>query len=113
MAYHQPRKSLVPWLWDSDLDEGQRALWDLEYQHDVDRASCWSVQNFEKAGVTTDFLIVHAVRGNGNDGGRITLALSGTPRFDVYAKECFALAAQSNPQRHPYRSDASFAEDGA
>ena len=101
MAYHQPRKSLVPWLWDSDLDEGQRALWDLEYQHDVDRASCWSVQNFDKAGVTTDFLIVHA------------LALSGTPRFDVYAKECFALAAQSNPQRHPYRSDASFAEDGA
>lgn len=101
MPYQPPRYSRVSWLWDSDLEEGRRALWDVDFHRDTDKASCWAVQHYAREGVTTDFLIVHAIRGNGNDGGQITLALSGSPRFDVYAKECFALAGvQSNPRRH-------------
>jgi len=104
----------VPWLWRSDLDEGRGACWDITDAHDQQHVSCWSVQTYHPGRVATDFLIVSARRGNGNDGGTIALALSGTAKYDVYAKECFALAAaQSNPQRHPYRSDATFADDGA
>lgn len=48
----------------------------------------------------------HAVRGNGNDGGTITLAISCTPRYDLYALDRFALApAQSHPRRHHDDSD--------
>lgn len=114
MEYQRPRHSRVSWLWDSDLDEGQRACWEIDVQRDHERVSCWSVQTFAKEGTATDFLILRAMRGNGNDGGVIKLALSGTARYDVYAKESFALAAvQSGPQRHPYRTDATFNEDGA
>jgi len=97
MAYMQPRFSRVPWLSDSDLEEGRRCLWEVEYQHDVEVASCWSVATLER-GSSAAYLIVHATRGNGNDGGIVTLAISETPRFDVYAQETFAIA-QSNPRR--------------
>ena len=46
------------------------------------------------------------MRGNGNDGGTITLAISCTPRYDLYALDRFALApAQSHPRRHHDDSD--------
>ena len=41
-----------------------------------------------------------AQRGNGNDGGVIALAISASPRYDVYAHQSFAaVPAQSNPRR--------------
>ncbi|HYE87467.1 MAG TPA: hypothetical protein VEA16_13990 [Vicinamibacterales bacterium] len=103
----------VPWLWRSDFDEGRTACWEIADGCDRRRISCWSVQTYHQQGrVATDFMILTATRGNGNDGGEIALALSGTARYDAYAKESFALA-QSNPRRHPYRSDATYHEDGA
>lgn len=85
-------KTLVPWLWQSDLEAGTAAVWEIDYERHRDTASCWAIQTYGQRDVATDFMIVHATRGNGNDGGRITLALSGTARYDVYARECFAMA---------------------
>lgn len=109
------RWSAVPWLSQTDLDEGRRALWEVEYARDIDKASCWSVSVYDKGafGSTQVFLMLHAMRGNGNDGGTITLAISHTPRFDLYAKDSIALsvARQSNPRR--YLDVDHWREDGA
>ena len=99
MSYTKPRYSMVPWLLDGDLEEGRSCMWEVEYKRDADVASCWRVDTFDKEAPTV-FLVLHAKRGNGNDGGEIKLAISDTPRFDVYAKESFALMqVQSNPKR--------------
>lgn len=100
---YAPRWSAVPWLSDSDLDEGERAIWDVELQQGVDKRSCWQVPLYEPHKSTCGYLVMHAVKGNGNDGGDISLAISDTPRYDVYAKESFeAVPQQSNPQRKRY-----------
>lgn len=94
------RYSTVPWLSNSDLEEGRRCCWEIEYRRNEDRASCWMIDDpFHKE--PRMFMVIHAVRGNGNDGGKITVALSATPRYDVYAQQSFALAHihQSNPRR--------------
>lgn len=105
-----PRWSKVPWLSTvDDLEEGRRALWELDYQHDRDKASCWpvTVHDAPRDGGTQDlYLIVRATRGNGNDGGRIALSLSTTPHFDIYAKTIFAMQqTQRNPKRTWFRRD--------
>jgi hypothetical protein len=102
--YMQPRYSKVPWISDSDLEEGRRCMWEIEYRRNEDLASCWQVTTYEK-GSSLAYMVLHAVRGNGNDGGEITLALSDTPRFDVFAKESFVIA-QSNPRRNTDSKDA-------
>lgn len=103
-------KPAVSWLWPSDLDEGPKAVWDAEYARNIERASCWQIPLYERSGDTCAFLMVHATRGNGNDGGVITLSISGTARYDIYAQESFAIA-HSNPRRYVYRSE--WEEDGA
>lgn len=106
------RLSLVPWLSNSDLVMGPDAVWDVLY-HSDEKASCWPVPVYDKDAGGVYHLIVHATKGNGNDGGTITLAISRQPRFDVYAKESFVIA-QRNPVRHPFRVDADFwREEGA
>lgn len=99
MNLSDQRFTQVPWLAQSDLEVGRRQAWEIDYRHDEDRASCWQVEEpFHET--PHAFLILHAVRGNGNDGGTITLAISDSPRYDVYAKETFAMMrVQSNPRR--------------
>jgi hypothetical protein len=89
------RKTLVPWLWDSDLDEGREACWTVDVRSDEERLSCWAVTRFD---APDTFLVVRAIRGNGNDGGRIALAISESPRYDVYAKDVFVLNRRASPQ---------------
>lgn len=73
-------------------------MWEVEYR--AEKTACWSVMVW---GIhpQPQYMLLHAERGNGNDGGQITLALSESPHFDVYAREQFAMV-QSNPRRHGY-----------
>lgn len=85
--------------------EGDQAVWEVDHQPDRDRVSCWRVPLFEERHSTCGYLVLHATRGNGNDGGTITLSLSHTPRYDVYAKDVLAVVpAQANPRRYVFRS---------
>lgn len=102
----------VPWLWASDTDEGPRAAWDVEYARDEDRASCWQIPLYEQQKSTCGYLMVHATRGNGNDGGTITLSISWAPRYDVYARDVLHMNSQSHPRRRPVDVD-DWREDGA
>lgn len=98
-------RSNVPWLWDSDFDEGRRAWWDLAYAGDLDVASCWPVTILGQEPQEL-VLVLRASRGNGNDGGHITLAIGDSPQFDIYAKEVFAMQpAQGNSRRARKRED--------
>lgn len=90
-------RAAVPWLSDSDFDVDRRALWELDH-YDEERASCWPVRLYQQDS-TGSCLMLHAARGNGNDGGTITLAISDTPKFDVYAKESFAIAQHGRSRR--------------
>ena len=83
------RFTLVPWLHKSDLEEGRARLWELTH-HDTHIASCWSV-TVPAVETREAYMVVRAARGNGNDGGTITLSLHDSPHFDVYAKETFAM----------------------
>lgn len=85
-----PRFSLVPWISSSeDLEEGRRFCWEID-QHNDEKLLCLAVKEpFQKR--PEAYLFIHATRGNGNDGGVIALALSTTPRFDVYATQSFSL----------------------
>jgi len=98
----------VPWLWPSDFDDGPKAAWDVEYAVDQDKASCWEIQIYASAKSTRAYLMLHAVRGNGNDGGDISLAISDSPRYDIYAKGSFAAVpaqqTQRRGKRHVFRS---------
>ena len=95
----EPRHSLVPWLQTGmDLEEGRRFMWEVEYHRDEEKAICLEIDAPFRE-VTQAYLVIHAIRGNGNDGGTITLALSPVPRYDVYAQETFALNLISNPRR--------------
>jgi hypothetical protein len=88
---HPQRYSSVPWLVNSlDLEEGRKFLWEIDYRRDEDRAICLAVLSPFQT-VSEAYLVIHAVRGNGNDGGTIWMALSDTPRYDVYAKEMFRI----------------------
>lgn len=85
------RFSHVPWIsTHDDLEEGRRFAWEVEYQRDRDRATCVCIAD-PFLNVHQSYLVIHAVRGNGNDGGTITLAISETPLYDVYAQETFKL----------------------
>jgi hypothetical protein len=96
----------VPWLADSDFDEGRRAIWDLDFKVGEDKGNCWAVKLYEQSSTKTMYVLMHATRGNGNDGGEIKLSLSDTPRFDIYARDTFAMQpVQSNPARRRYRDD--------
>lgn len=74
----RPRRfTKVAWLWDADLDEGRACLWRRDYDHLGERLSAWRIDHYEQ---DTDLppeagLLLHATRGNGNDGGVITLAI--------------------------------------
>lgn len=94
-----PRFSLVPWISTKlDLEEGRRFCWEIEHRRDVEKAICLAVADpFQK--VTEAYLVIHAVKGDGNDGGDITVALSRTPQYDVFARDIFRLNQQSNPRR--------------
>ena len=105
----------VPWLWRGDLDEGRRALWELDHQGER-KASCWAVSLYPDRGSSqTAYVVMRAERGNGNDGGRITLALSETPLFSDYAKASMANAApvQSGTMRRRWLDVDYWREDGA
>lgn len=93
--------SAVPWLSDADLDEGRSPIWEVD-AHDEARASCWPIKLYQDKSTATVYLLLHAQRGNGNDGGIIALDASDKPRFDIYAQESFSIA-QSNPQRARWR----------
>ena len=107
MHLRPQRYSRVPWLWPVDLEEGARATWEVEHRVNKDRVSCWQVPIYEPEKSTCGYLLLHAVRGRGNDGGEISLAISMTPRYDVYAKDVLAVAPQMTSQRasrYVYRS---------
>lgn len=93
--------SRVPWLWSSDFDDAGNPAWDVERDGDLERLSCWPVRIYDVQGSTTEYLMLHATRGNGNDGGDIRLAISHTPRYDFYAQTVLAhVPGQSNPKRY-------------
>ena len=94
MIVHPTRYSGVPWLWDSDLEIGGGPVWQIDNRAFNERASAWKIDGRD------EFLILHAVRGGGNDGGFISLAIQPTARYDLFAQESFALErVQSNPRR--------------
>ena len=112
MAIHPQRYSQVSWLWQSDLDEGRRAAWEIEQTDE--KVSCWPVSRYEQGCSTSAFLIIHAIRGNGNDGGVIKLACSEMPRYDWYARASLEVPAQSGRKRgHRIDMDWWREEDGA
>lgn len=84
-----PRYSAVPWLWDSDFREGMPAQWTVDCGRTIH--SCWSIL------LTGEALLIRATRGNGNDGGVITLAISDTLRLDT--RDFASLPIHSNPRR--------------
>lgn len=78
------RKSLVPWLSDpDDLDEGRRCCWEIEYRLDEDKAMCFPVSLHDRE----SYLVLHATKPDS-----LTIALSDSPRYDVYAQDTFRLA---------------------
>ena len=85
------RFSTVPWLVNAlDLEEGRRFLWEIDYRRDEDKAICLEVADpFQHT--PHSYLVLHAIRGNGNDGGEIKLAISASPQYDVYARDVFVL----------------------
>jgi hypothetical protein len=90
----------VPWLWCSDLKEGSDPLWG-PYGNEANIASAWRIDLYEKdlfPGIDQLALVVHAVRGNGNDGGVIALAIKTTGEADTPKKMDMALL--SGPRRH-------------
>lgn len=96
----------VPWLWASDFDDAGRPAWQVERDWDRERLSCWPVRIDDMGGSTTEYLILHATRGNGNDGGEIALAISHQPRYDFYAQDVLAqVPPQSNPKRYRIAED--------
>lgn len=106
MAYHPQRYSQVSWISQSDLDEGRRCAWD--YDKGDEKITCWPVTLFTNRSSHTHYLLIHATKGNGNDGGDITLACSDVPHFDWYAQFSMGLPVQSGGPRHRYRIDADF-----
>ena len=79
-----------------DSGPGRNFAWEIEYERNEDKATCWIVAApFQAA---DEYLVIHATRGNGNDGGVITIALSKTPLYDVYAAETFRLMHRNSPQ---------------
>lgn len=101
----------VAWLWPSDFDDAGKPVWQVERDRDRELLSCWPVVLYDIGGSTTEYLMLHAIRGNGNDGGEILLSISHQPRFDYYAQEVLAqVPLQSNPKR--YR-EMDYREDGA
>jgi hypothetical protein len=107
VQYQPSRFTKVSWIWPSDLDEGRRCAWD--YDKGDEKVTCWPVSLYDpKCSSRSEYLIIHAVRGNGNDGGEIALACSNTPHFDWYAQVSMGIAVQSGPTRHPYRDNAEF-----
>jgi len=40
MYLHPQRYAAVPWIWQSDLEEGPRAVWDVERRMNEDHLSC-------------------------------------------------------------------------
>ena len=99
--------TLLHWVdYPHQWEEGPQAVWEVEHQPDQELVSCWQVPLFEQPTSTCGYLVLHAIRGNGNDGGEIKLSISNTPRYDVYAKDVLSVTpAQSNPNRkYVYRS---------
>lgn len=71
------------WCQASDFAPGVQAAWHVEvdgWRH----LSCWPVPVYERGQAQQVFLVLRAERGNGNDGGLITLAISEVPRHDIY-----------------------------
>lgn len=60
---------------------------------------------------STAILSVHSARGNGNDGGTITLAITNTLHWEPTAKPAMDMTLLSNPRRHVdgYRGDEDMA----
>lgn len=106
MAYAPQRYSRVAWLTQSDLDEGRKCAW--EYERAGEKIACWPVSLYGQRSSQAAFLLIHAQKGNGNDGGLIALACSDVPHFDWYAQWSMGVPVQSGPQRHRYRIDADF-----
>lgn len=80
------RYSCVPWLWHADLEEGRRYLWRRDFDHVGERHSAWAITVYDHREQTEMGLVVHAVRGNGNDGGVITLAIRELPAVEAAAR---------------------------
>jgi hypothetical protein len=77
----EPRKSTVPWLSTSDdLQPGRRPCWEIESPDHDDKILClpvWVAQRDE-------YVIVHATKPD-----ILAMALSSTPRYDVFARTSF------------------------
>ena len=69
------RYTTVSWLWQSDLEEGRDACWHYGEGDAREHRSAWRVKVFEQRSTHTALIEIHAERGNGNDGGVITLAI--------------------------------------
>ena len=92
---------IVAWLWPSDFESAGTPAWQLERGSGREVVSCWPVRLYDMGGSTTAYLILHATRGNGNDGGAIMLAISPVPHYSVYAKEVLThVPSQSHPRRY-------------
>lgn len=68
------RHTLVSWLTDDDLRPGQMRMWeDASDPHEISNG--WEIQEpFPYA--PNPLLVCHAVKGFGNDGGYIALAIT-------------------------------------
>lgn len=102
--YSPPRYSTVSWLWHSDLEEGRPCTYERTFDHV--HCSVWRVTLYdheEEIG-----LQLTAQKGNGNDGGRIALAITSLTRQETPAMDMHLL---SGPVR--YDTDDQPRDDGA
>jgi hypothetical protein len=96
MPSYPRRYSSVPWLTDADLtpqgDIG--SIVELAGGDEI-AMGLWVREPFGRGSDVV--LTIHATKGNGNDGGEVTLAITNSIQMDVHP---VVEPAQSNPRRY-------------
>lgn len=69
------RHPAVAWLLDSDFCAGREAGWTVTDAYGKHMESLWPVKVYDQRSTETVWLHVGATKGNGNDGGVITLSI--------------------------------------
>lgn len=100
------RYSKVPWLWQADLEEGRQSIW--ERTCGSEHHSAWRVTVYEDRAIEEVALVMHARRGNGNDGGQIALSIQ--PLGCLPQRKWLDM---SKLQSNPRRAVADDGDDGA
>jgi len=98
IIYDDPRYSQVPWISTSaDL----RAVGAPEAQVDMWDERTDGLRIVAPFGQQSDAMIqIRAKKGDGNDGGTITLAITTTIIRDTHTMDVAGVPHQSNPRRH-------------